>query len=146
MLRLISPAPGSSILALLVLTSSFGCSASPVAPKVMDLTGTWTGALPFTLPDGGWTEGRLALVQSGSTIDGEIISRDNVRSPLSGTLAGSEAELIVGGLPGTSTCAGVSLIVTGFDFRGPNVQRLSGRAAGRCFGTVAGEFQLRRTG
>jgi hypothetical protein len=146
MLSLISPALGSSILALLVLISSFGCSSSPVAPKIIDLTGTWTGALPFTLPDGDWTEGRLTLVQSGSTIDGEIISRDHVRYPLTGTLSGSEAELIVGGLPGTSTCAGVSLIVTRFDFLGSRLQRLSGRAAGRCFGTVAGEFQLRRTG
>lgn len=142
--RPISLALGFPLSALLVL---IGCSPSPVAPKTIDLTGTWAGSIPLRMPDGDWSsETRVELVQNGATIEGELISRDNVRFPLSGSLSEPESVLTVGGLTNDPSCAGVSLILSGFDFRGPNVQRVSGRAVGRCFGTVAGRFELRRVG
>lgn len=143
--RFVQPALGSSVFVLVLL--SFGCSPSPVAPKVIDLTGTWTGSIPLRMPDGDWSsDTRVELVQNGATLAGELISRDNARFPLSGSLSEPESVLTVGGLTDDPSCAGISLILTGFDFRGPNVQRVSGRAVGRCFGTVAGQFELRRLG
>lgn len=132
-------------LAVALICAAIGCTASsPVAPKVIDVTGVWTGTLPFRMPDEDWSLARVSLVQAGDSVAGEITSRDDVRYPLSGTLSATAATLSVDGLPGNSTCSDIQLLVTRFDFRGPRVQRLSGRATGRCYGTVAGEFELRR--
>jgi hypothetical protein len=145
--RVVQPALGFAILALVLLVSSSpGCSPSPIAPQVIDLTGTWIGTIPLRMPQGDWSsDTRVELVQTGAMLEGALISRDNVRFPLSGSVAEPESVLTVGGLTDPS-CAGISLILTEFDFRGPNVQRVSGRAVGRCFGTVAGQFELRRIG
>lgn len=88
---------------------------------------------------------RVSLVQSGDALTGELVSRDGVRFPLSGSVSGDWAPMVLlGGLPGTSTCGGVGLVITKFEFVSGRVQRFSGSAGGQCFGTVAGNFELQR--
>lgn len=115
-------------------------------PKGIDVTGTWTGVVPIKLPQGtGGSPARLSLVQSDTTVTGELISRGGARYPLSGGMrTGDEIQLLVGNLPGDSTCGGVGVIFSDFERVGGHVQRISGRTFGRCFGTIAGSLELRR--
>ena len=122
-----------------------GCESSPAAPRVaLSFTGTWAGSLPIRTPaDDDWSDTRMALVQADGRITGEIVSAAGARHVVSGTASGTSADLRVDGLPGTSTCAGVILTIeiTRNVRRG---DRLAGQAGGRCFGTIAGTFELRR--
>jgi hypothetical protein len=121
-------------------------SAQTSAALKLDLTGDWSGPLPIkTQPTGDWSLARASLVQSGDRLTGELVSRDGAPFPLSGSVSASWAPMLsLGGLPGTSTCAGVGLGITHLEFIGGQVRRLSGHAMGRCFGTVAGNFELQR--
>ncbi len=111
----------------------------------LDLVGDWYGALPIKTPTGDWSLGHASLVQSGDRLTGELVGRDGARYPLSGSVSGDWAPLLLlGGLPGTSSCASVGLVLTRFEFASGQVRLLSGYATGRCFGTVAGEFDLER--
>lgn len=120
-------------------------TAERSTPVTLDVTGTWSGALPIRTPAGDWSLGRAALVQQGASITGELVSRDDARYPLSGSVLPGGVLLEVGGLPGDSICSAVTLAVTQFDFGGRGAERVSGNALGRCFGTVAGQFQLERS-
>lgn len=111
----------------------------------LDLTGTWvSGAFPVRLP-GDWSSARLSLVQEGDRLTGSLTSRDGMRHPVAGGYdADGVPSLSVQGLPGDSTCAAISFRFLEFDFQRDRLERLSGRASGRCFGTVAGAFELQR--
>jgi hypothetical protein len=112
---------------------------------VIDLTGSWTGALPIRTPGGAdWSLASVSLVQSAEMVTGELVSRNDVKYPLTGTVSQDGASLTVGGLPRDSSCGGIILVVTRFEFRRGRVQRLLGHGTGRCFGTIAGNFQLER--
>ena len=141
----VRPRGTRAALVIALLVASAGCGgSSPAAPASIDLTGDWTGALPFRMPDEDWSLARVSLVQAGSALTGEAASREDVRYPLSGTLSGTGGTLTVEGLPGDSTCASIGLLITRLEFVGGRVERISGQAAGRCYGTVAGAFELRR--
>lgn len=132
-------------LALALLISAAGCN-QPGAPgsETLDVTGVWTGSLPLRMPDGDWSAARVALVQADGTVTGEVMSRDGVRHDLKGSIEEGEIVLSVQGLPGTSTCASIQLYITGVTVKN-RVRHLSGRVGGRCYGTVAGSFELRKT-
>ncbi len=110
----------------------------------LDLTGDWSGVFVMpTRPIADWSVGRAALVQSGDSVTGELVSRDEVRF----TLTGSVFSLSIGGmiLRPTDLACSVNLRIRQFEFRGGRAQRLSGSPMGRCPGTVGGAFELRRT-
>lgn len=109
-----------------------------------DLTGTWTGPLPIRTPIGDWSRARASLTHAGESISGDLASRDDAHYAVSGTVFADGALISLGGLPGTSTCSAVFLAMTRFEFEGGRVQRAGGVTLGRCFGTIAGEFQLER--
>ena len=132
------------LLSTALLLPATGCSQAPSDPVGLDVSGRWAGALPIRLPEGDWSSGVLSLAQSATTIAGEMVSADGVRYSVSGSLSGQEIELLVEGLPGTSTCAAVGLILSDFTYSRRRVELISGRAFGRCFGTIAGTFELRR--
>jgi hypothetical protein len=73
-----------------------------------------------------------------------MVSRDGATYPRSGTLDATGAQLAVGNLPGTSTCSAIFIAIGEFEVTAAGVQGLAGWARGRCFGTVAGTFDLRR--
>jgi hypothetical protein len=112
----------------------------------LDLTGTWAGPLPIrTEPTADWSDARLSLVQTGDTLTGDVVSRDGVSFPVAGSLSIEQTPFVtVRGLPGTSTCAGVIIVLRQFEFADGRIRRTSGHASGRCFGTVAGTFDLQR--
>jgi hypothetical protein len=131
--------------ALLLAAVLTACGPSPAAPRTaLSFTGTWTGSLPIRTPAGDdWSDTRMTLGRTNDRVTGEIVNAAGARHTLSGTASGTSADLRVDGLPGTSTCAGVVLTVeiTRHVRRG---DRLAGQAGGRCFGTIAGTFALRR--
>lgn len=132
-------------LALALLISVVGCRqpAAPASEK-LDVTGVWTGSLPFRTPGEDWSAARVSLVQADGTVTGEVISRDGMRYGLEGSIEAGDIVLTLQGLPGTSTCAGIQLYITDLEVK-DGVPHLSGRVGGRCYGTVAGSFELRRT-
>lgn len=113
-------------------------------PVGLDVSGAWRGPLPIRTPAGDWSLGRATLVQTGADVAGDLVSRDEARYPLTGRVLPDGVLLQLGGLPGTSTCSAVALAVTQFTFGEAGVQRMTGGALGRCFGTVAGAFELER--
>src|SRR5687768_3521009 len=120
----------------LMLVALAGCSL-PTAPvsSPVDLTGLWTGRLPIRTPDrGDWSLAQVSLVQTGSTVTGEAVNRDSAGYPLTGTVSQDGATLSVGGLPTDTSCGGIVLFVTRFEFSRRRVQRLLGHASGRCPG------------
>lgn len=111
----------------------------------VDVSGTWTGELPIRTPVGQWTSATLTLEQAGDEITGTLESADGFQYPLTGSFTDAGFDILVNGLPGTSTCAGVGLTVTELEIREGRIERLTGRAFGRCFGTIAGTFVLERS-
>jgi len=111
----------------------------------IDVSGTWTGELPIRTPVGQWTAATLTLEQTGDEITGTLQSADGFQYLVTGSVTGAGFDILVNGLPGTSTCAGVGLTVSELEFRDGRLERLRGRAFGRCFGTIAGHFELQRT-
>lgn len=113
----------------------------------IDVTGDWSGPLRIpTQPSADWSLGRAAIVQSGDSLTGELVSRDAVRFPLSGSMSGDWAPFLsIGGMPKGSGGCSVGLTVLEFAFISSRVGRMSGRAGGRCPGTVAGSFELQRS-
>ena len=145
-MRRITRAFAVAAIALLLSGGSIACHTSPDAPTVIDLTGAWAGTLPLRIPDEDWSRSQISLVQAGTTLTGELSAPNATRYPLSGTVSSDGANLTVGGLPGTSTCASILLVVSGFEVRGGRVQSMFGRAMGSCYGTVDGAFEMRRIG
>jgi len=111
----------------------------------VDVSGTWTGELPIRTPVGQWTSATLTLEQTGDEITGTLESADGFQYPVTGSVTDAGFDILVNGLPGTSTCAGIGLTVAELEFREGRIERLTGRAFGRCFGTIAGSFELQRT-
>ncbi len=110
-----------------------------------DVSGTWTGELPIRTPVGEWTSATLTLEQTGDEITGTLQSADGFQFPVTGSFTDAGFDILVNGLPGTSTCAGVGLTVQELEFREDRLESLTGRAFGRCFGTIAGTFVLERS-
>jgi hypothetical protein len=111
----------------------------------LDVEGEWTGELPIRTPVGDWTSATLTLEQNGTEITGELVSSDGFRFPITGSFGDNGFDLLVGGLPGSSTCAGIGLTIAGIEFFDGRIDRISGRAFGRCLGTIAGTFVLERS-
>jgi hypothetical protein len=127
---------------LLALTLGCGQSA-PTAPQSTNVTGRWVGDLPLRLPDEDWSFTLITLLQADREITGTMTSRDGVRRALNGSFQGERAVMQVNGLPGTSTCASIELSLVPL-LGDARIERLAGVASGRCYGTVAGQFTLRR--
>ena len=111
----------------------------------LDLSGDWTGPLPIRSdPVGDWSLARASLVQSADAITGELISRDSVHIPLErGTVSAEGPPMLsIRGLT-ISPCGG-TLSMSQIDFGRGRVERLSGHATGRCYGTFFGDFELQR--
>ena len=107
----------------------------------LDLNGNWSGPLRFpTNPPADLSLGRVAIVQSGNSLTGELVSRDDIRFPLSGRVDALRPSLQVNGL----TFCGIVMLVEEFQFAGGQARRMSGPAGGRCPGTVDGTFELER--
>jgi hypothetical protein len=121
-----------------------GGVAEATVPVRLDVTGMWTGALPIRLPTGNWSSARVSLTQAGDGVRASLTSTDGNVYTASGPVSGQGVTLAIEGLPGTSTCAGVTLRLATFEFDAAGMRRTSGRAFGRCFGTVAGAFELDR--
>ena len=125
---------------------SLACSCdSPTRAVPFSVAGKWTGVMPIRTPSGTWTEpASVTLTQTGDAVTGAITSSDGVSYQLSGTGSRDGLMITLAGLPGNSTCAGVMLSADRFWYSGGTVTRMSGRASGRCFGTIAGDFTLAR--
>ena len=125
-------------------------SAQTTTGVRLDLTGDWTGRLPInTLPTADWSSAaRIGLVQKdGGIFTGELVSADGRRFPLDGvTRPDSFPSLTVRGLmpTGSLIICGVVLSFVEFEFVNGQVEQLSGRATGRCPGTLGGNFVLQR--
>lgn len=133
---------------LILAVVASGCSAPPTGPRpnfVLNVSGTWQSALAFSLPTGTWSRTTVVLDQVGATVTGTMTSADGVRYALTGTLQDGSVHLAIEGLPGTSTCAGVSIVLSIFEYGGHSLTRIGGRAIGRCFGTVSATVVLDRT-
>ena len=119
-------------------------SAATTAGVRLDLTGDWTGSfLVSANRPGDWSGGRAALVQTAADIvTGDLISRDDRRLSLSGSMSG----LRIGGLMSTAVIqsCGISLALTEVEFANGSAGRIAYRATGRCPGTVGGLVELRR--
>lgn len=125
-------------------------SAQTTTGVRLDLTGDWTGRLPInTLPAADWASAaHIGLVQrDGGVFTGELVSADGRRFPLDGvTRPDSFPSLTVRGLmpTGSLIICGVVLSFIEFEFVNGRVEQLSGRATGRCPGTLGGNFVLQR--
>jgi hypothetical protein len=110
----------------------------------LDLTGRWIGPLGFlSSQPGDWISGSAELIQTGASVTGDLVSRDGRRLSVSGTVSG----LSVAGLVSTAVIqsCGISLTLTEVEFASGRAGRIAYRATGRCPGTVAGSFELRRS-
>lgn len=130
------------LLSVLVTTACSGAASGPRPHFVLNVTGVWHTSLSFALPEGDWSRASLTLVQDGRVVTGSLVSRDGVRHALGGAHGNGQVELVIEGLPGTSTCAGVALVLSIFEYDHDELVRIGGRAIGRCYGTVAAALVL----
>ena len=138
-----TPSTASEMSVRVAFNDDRGNAGSVQASSVvrLDLNGNWSGPLRFpTNPRADLSLGRVTIVQSGNSLTGELVSRDGIRFPLSGRVDALRPSLQVNGL----TSCGIVMLVEEFQFGGGHTRRMSGRAGGRCPGTVDGTFELER--
>jgi hypothetical protein len=135
-----------SVIGLGVLLLLAGCHhQSPSEPIDMSLTGRWSTTLTRGPCAGDWSMISLTLTQSGSTLAGELVTRDGVHFPVSGNLTGDSGEITVPVPVGTGECEPVLLQISriGRDSGGHTVS-FSGQIHGRCCGTLLESFMFTR--
>lgn len=128
-----------------IVLTGVACNGNgPAAPRFIYLSGTWFGDLGTRAP-ADWSEATVELEHEGQSLTATLTA-DGGSWPLTGSFEGGVVMLTVGGLPGTSTCSGLSL--RGEPQRGPIgiVLAITGTMTGRCFGTVFFNFTLTRIG
>jgi hypothetical protein len=131
----------TSLVALAVIACLVSCNGdSPTAPPAEGLTGRWSGRLSLR---GALTEAMtvtLELRQVGEYVTGGMTDSSGDKWTVDGTAGFLAAQHV----PSTSTCSSVSLMVESSREQGGRTIELYGSTSGRCYGTVMGQFQLRR--
>lgn len=110
------------------------------------LTGEWAGTASRGPCGDGWGEDwsavTMVLVQSPSSVTGEVFASGGRRFPVSSP---DGTTLNVSGLEGTSTCSTYGFFVNDRQYDGDGtLVSFSGHLFGRCCGTLAGPFSFQR--
>ena len=110
------------------------------------LTGEWVGTASRGPCGQGWAENwstvTMVLVQSPSTVTGEVFASEGRRFPVS-SLHGTT--LNVNGLEGSSTCYSYAFVIRERQHDGNGtLVAFSGDLSGRCCGTLGGPFSFQR--
>jgi hypothetical protein len=132
---------------VVAVLSLVACGGSPTAPSPIVLSGRWTGALERQPCAGDWSAITLQLLQSGSTLGGQLVTNDGMVFPATGTVTRetATATISVELPPGTGECGAITFTVDRFDLDTlGNVAAFSGRATGRCCGTLDEAFRFVR--
>ena len=140
-------AAGLRFIAVIAVLSLVACGGSPIAPSPTVLSGRWTGALERQPCAGDWSAITLELTQSGSTLGGQLLTNDGLTLPVTGTVVREKATatIIVELPPGTGECGAITFAVDRFDLDAlGSVAAFSGRATGRCCGTIDEAFRFVR--
>lgn len=94
---------------------------------------------------GDWSAFTLQLTQTGTTLTGMIVTKDNEQFPATGTFNGQTGNIIVALPAGLGECDSIAFTVqlTERDSSG-RISAFSGQATGRCCGTILETFRFVR--
>ncbi len=118
---------------------------SPSEPIDTSLTGRWSTTLTRGPCAGDWSMIELTLTQSGSTLAGELVTRDGVHFPISGNLTGDSGGITVPVPVGTGECEPVFFQISSIGREsGGHAVSFSGEIHGSCCGTLLESFTFTR--
>jgi hypothetical protein len=131
---------------LLLLSAVSACGGnSQTAPVVADLTGQWTSTLSRPPCVGDWSVFTLQLSQSGTTLTGTLVTKDNQQFPATGTFDGQNGNVVVVLPTGTGDCGAITFTIQLVDHDSSgHITGFSGQATGRCCGTIQEAFHFTR--
>jgi hypothetical protein len=131
---------------LLLLSTATTCGGnSQTAPVVADLTGQWTSTLTRPPCVGDWSVFTLQLSQTGTTLTGALVTKDNQQFPAAGTFDGQGGNVVVVLPSGTGECGAITFTIQLVDHDSSGqITAFSGEATGRCCGTILETFRFVR--
>jgi hypothetical protein len=135
------------VIVAIAILSIVACGGSPAAPSPTMLAGRWTSGLTSQPCAGDWSVITLQLIQSGSTLGGQLLTSDGMAFQVTGTVIREKATatISVEVPPGVGDCGTITFSVDRFDLDTlGNVAAFSGRATGRCCGTIDEAFTFVR--
>jgi hypothetical protein len=127
------------------IVMAFGCNHSPTEPVDSSLTGQWAGSFVRGPCAGDWSSFTISLVQSGSSLTGEIITKDGIRFSLTASVTGGNGTFTVPLPLGQGECETLSFSIDRVerDSAGRAVA-FSGEAQGQCCGTIIEPYRFTR--
>jgi hypothetical protein len=136
--------PSRLMLLLLLAALAAGCHSSP-SPVVVDLTGQWTATLTRPPCVGDWSAFTMQLSETGTSVTGTVVTKDNQSFPVTGTFDGQLGNLVVALPAGQGECDAITFTIqlVERDASG-HIAAFSGQATGRCCGTILETFRFVR--
>jgi hypothetical protein len=135
------------LLVVIAVLALAGCGGSPTEPSPTMLAGRWSGSLERQPCVGDWSSITLLLQQSGASLTGQLVTKDEMTFVAEGTVnrQTAKATIAVQLPPGAGECDAITFVVDRFDLDAlGNVAAFSGRATGRCCGTIDEPFRFVR--
>jgi hypothetical protein len=130
---------------LLLAVAAASCGGSATTPIVNDLTGQWTSTLSRPPCVGDWSLFTLQLSQTGTTLTGTLVTKDNQQFPATGTFDGQSGNVVVVLPAGQGDCGAITFAIQLVDHDGTgHIVAFSGQATGRCCGTILEGFRFVR--